>query len=139
MPAAIRHSATDSYVKLIAELPLRRLKTVAEHLKAKRIILRLSSQETDRGAADYVDVLVDLVADFERRSEVAIDSSTVSASDLVRHRIEERGMSVSSLAGLIGVPQPNLSEMLNGKRDWSKSAIRGLCAHLNIRADRFLA
>jgi antitoxin component HigA of HigAB toxin-antitoxin module len=88
---------------------------------------------------DYLDVLVDLVADFERRSEESIDSSTVSASDLVRHRMEERGMSISSLASLIGIPQPNLSEMLNGKRDWSKTAIRGLSAHLNIRAERFLA
>jgi antitoxin component HigA of HigAB toxin-antitoxin module len=139
MPASVRYSATDSYMKLIAELPLRRFKTAAEHAHAKRIILRLSTQKTDRGASDYLDVLVDLVAEFERRSKDAIDSSTVSASDLVRHRIEERGISVSSLASLIGVPQPNLSEMLNGKRDWSKTAIRGLSTHLNIRADRFLA
>jgi hypothetical protein len=48
-------------------------------------------------------------------------------------------MSVSSLAGRIGIPQPNLSEMLNGKRDWSKTAIRGLSGHLNIRVERFLA
>ena len=126
-------------MKRIAELPLRRLKTAAEQARAKRIILRLSSQETDRGATDYLDVLVDLVADFERRSKEAIDSSTLSASDLVRHRMVERGMSVSSLAGLVGVPQPNLSEMLNGKRDWSKTAIRGLSAHLSIRAEWFLA
>lgn len=139
MPATIRHSAGDSYMKRIAELPLRRLKTAAEQARAKRIILRLSSQETDRGATDYLDVLVDLVADFERRSKEAIDSSTLSASDLVRHRMVERGMSVSSLAGLVGVPQPNLSEMLNGKRDWSKTAIRGLSAHLSIRAEWFLA
>jgi hypothetical protein len=47
-------------------------------------------------------------------------------------------MSVSSLARLIGVPQSNLFEMLSGKRDWSKTAIRGLSTHLNIRVDRFL-
>jgi antitoxin component HigA of HigAB toxin-antitoxin module len=37
------------------------------------------------------------------------------------------------------VPQSNLSEMLSGKRNWSKTAIRGLASQLNIRADRFLA
>jgi hypothetical protein len=37
----------------------------------------------------------------------------------------------------VGVPQSNLSEMLAGKRDWSKAAIRGLSSHLNIRIDRF--
>jgi len=70
---------------------------------------------------------------------MAIDMPTMSAADLVRHRIDERGITVSSLARLIGVPQSNLSDMLNGKRDWSKAAIRGLSAHLNIRAERFLS
>ena len=46
-------------------------------------------------------------------------------------------MSVSALARLIGVPQSNLSEMLGGKRAWSKTAIRGLSEHLNIRPDHF--
>ena len=139
MPTISRHAAADSYMDLIAEFPLRRIKTAAEHKKARQIILRLSRQKADRGASDYLDVLVDLVADFERRSEFGFDSSRLSASDLVRHRIEERGISISSLASHIGVPQPNLSEMLSGKRDWSKTAIRGLSAHLNIRAERFLA
>ena len=63
-----------------------------------------------------------------------MDTSGVSAAELVRHRIEQRGMSVSAaLARAIGVPQSNLSEMLAGKRDWSKTAIRGLSRHLNIR------
>jgi antitoxin component HigA of HigAB toxin-antitoxin module len=53
-------------------------------------------------------------------------------------RIDERGLSVSALARLIGVPQSNLSEMLSGKRDWSKTAIRALAAHLHIAAGRFL-
>lgn len=88
---------------------------------------------------DYLDVLVDLITDLERREGQAINTSDVSAAEVVRHRIDQRGMSISSLARLIGVPQSNLSEMLNGKRDWSKSVIRGLCMHLNIRAERFLA
>jgi antitoxin component HigA of HigAB toxin-antitoxin module len=139
MPSTIRHSAADSYMELIAEFPLRRIKTAAEHARAKAIILRMTAQKTDRGASDYLEVLVDLVADFERRSEYGLNSSNISASDLVRHRIAERKMSVNSLAKLIGVPQPNLFEMLNGKRGWSKTAIRGLSTILNIRADRFLA
>ena len=47
-------------------------------------------------------------------------------------------MSVSALAREIGVPQSNLSEMLAGKRGWSKTAIRGLVKGLNIRAERLL-
>jgi antitoxin component HigA of HigAB toxin-antitoxin module len=138
MPVTTNMTVADTYLELINEFPLRRIKTAADHSKAKKLVLRLSIQDADRGTAEYFDVLVDLIADYEKRAGQAVDTSKVSAADLVRHRIEERGMSVSSLARLIGVPQSNLSEMLSGKREWSKNAIRGLSSQLNIRADRFL-
>jgi antitoxin component HigA of HigAB toxin-antitoxin module len=138
MPTTTQATTADSYMNLIAELPLRRIKTAAEHAKAKKLVLRQSTQDADRGMAEYLDVLVDLIADFEKRTEQVINGSKLSAADLVRHRIEERGLSMNALAQLIGVPQSNLSDMLNGKRDWSKTAIRGLSTHLNIKADRFL-
>lgn len=138
MPATTRPDVTDSYMELISEFPLRRIKTAAEHLQATKLVIRLSVVDSDRGVAEYLDVLVDLITDYEKRAGHVIDTSKVTAADLVRHRIEERGMSISSLARLIGVPQSNLSEMLNGKRGWSKTAIRGVSALLNIRAERFL-
>ena len=128
----------DTYLKLIREFPLRRIKTADAHAKAIELVLRLSAESADRGTAEYLEVLVDLVAGYEKRTEQAMDTTDVSAADLVRHRIAERGLSVSALARLIGVPQSNLSEMLNRKRDSSKAAIRGLATHLNIRVDRFL-
>ena len=139
MPSTVSANVADSYMELINEFPLRRLRSAADYSKARKLILRLSMQGANRGATDYLDVLVDLVSDYEQRANLVAESTTVSAAELVRHRIEERKMSVSSLARLIGVPQSNLSEMLSGKRDWSKTAIRGLSAHLHIRADRFLA
>jgi antitoxin component HigA of HigAB toxin-antitoxin module len=131
--------ASDTYFELVRAFPLRRLKNHGEHLRAKDIVLRLSRGKADVGARDYLDVLVGLIADFETRSEQTLDVSDVSAAQLVRHRLEERRMSVSQLAREIGIPQPNLSEMLSGSRDWSKAAIRSLSKLFNIRAERFLA
>jgi antitoxin component HigA of HigAB toxin-antitoxin module len=139
MPAITRSTVTDSYLQLIHEFPLRRIKTVSEHSRAVKLVVRLSKAKPDRGAEEYFDVLVDLLADYEKREGLTVDSSNLSAADIVRHRINQRGLSISALAKLIGMQQSNLSEMLSGKRGWSKTAIRGLCAHLNIRADRFLA
>ena len=136
MSVVIKSIAKDSYLKLIHEFPLRRIHTAAEHAKAIKLVVGLSGRK-DRGVREYLDVLIDLVAEYEKRTGQAIDTSKVSAADLVRHSISERGMSVSALARLIGVPQSNLSEMLSGKRDWSKTAIRGISSHLNIRVDRF--
>jgi len=138
MPVTTHAKAEDSYMELIREFPLRRIRSAIDHARATRLVVRLSAETSDRGVAEYLDVLIDLIADCERRAGQAIDASKVSAADLVRHRIDERGMSISALARLIGVPQSNLSEMLSGRRDWSKTAIRGLSAHLHIAAGRFL-
>jgi len=129
----------DTYMKLIREFPLRRIKTAASHAEAKKLLLRIGRGHPDRGAAEYLDVLVDLIADYEKRSQQAVDTSKVSAADLVRHRMQERQLSISSLAGRIGTSQSNLSEMLSGRRGWSKTAIQGLWSYLDIPADRFLA
>jgi len=130
-------TVADTYMGLINEFPLRRIKSDSMHAKATKLVLRLSGQRADRGTTDYLDVLIDLIAEYEKRTEQALDSSKASAAELVRHRIDERAISVSALARLISVSQSNLSEMLAGKRDWSKAAIRGLSSHLKIRADRF--
>jgi HTH-type transcriptional regulator / antitoxin HigA len=138
MVTLTKKRAADSYLRLVRAWPLRRLRSAAEHAKASEVYLKLSSRRADRGTRDYLDVLADVIAEYERRTEQTIDASDLTAADLVRHRLEERGLSVSALAREIGVPQPNLSEMLNGRRDWSKAVILALSRTFNIRAERFL-
>jgi len=125
-------------MQLIGEFPLRRIKTGVDHAKAKQMVLRLSTRKGDRGTREYLDVLVDLIAAYEQQTQQTVDTSDLSAAELVRHRMEQRGMSISALANEIGIAQSNLSEMLSGKRDWSKTAIRGLAKKFNIRMDRLL-
>jgi|SRR5688500_838893 antitoxin component HigA of HigAB toxin-antitoxin module len=138
MAVTLKRRAGDTYFDLVRAFPLRRITSAADHATATKILLRLSGKG-DRGTRDYVDVLADLVVDYEKRAGYTIDTSDITAADLVRHKIEERGMSVSALAKQVGIAQSNLSEMLNGTRGWSKSAIRSLSKFLNIRAERFLA
>ncbi len=138
MPATKKKGSRDGYFQLVRAFPLRRITSASDHAKAL-VIFRQLGDKADRGTRDYVDVLVDLVADYEKRAGFTFDTSGVTAADLVRHKIEERGMSVSALAKQTGVAQSNLCEMLNGRRGWSKSAIRSLSKFLNIRAERFLA
>ena len=139
MPEVVAKMSDDSYLQLVQAFPLRRISTAAGHSQAKAVYLRLSRGKLDRGGQAYLDVMADLIADYERRSGDANELGTVTAAELVRHRLEERGMSVSALARAAGISQSNLSEMLNGTRQWSKSAIRSLSIFLGIRADRFLA
>ena len=137
MAVTSKKRAGDTYLDLVRAFPLRRITSAADHTTAAKILLRLSGKG-DRGTRDYVDVLADLVVDYEKRAGHALDTSQVTAADVVRHKIEQRGMTVNQLAKQIGLAQSNLSEMLNGSRGWSKSAIKGLSKLLNIRAERFL-
>lgn len=137
MPTTTKKARRDTYFELVRAFPLRRLTSASEHAKAKRFF-REHGHKTDRGTVDYLHVLVGLIVDYEKRAGFTFDTSDVTAADLVRHKIEERGMSVSALAKQAGIAQSNLSEMLNGTRGWSKAAIRSLSKLLNIRAERFL-
>ena len=128
----------DHYLDLVRRFPLRPIRGDAEHGRAKRAYVRASHSATGVGARDYLDVLAGLIADYERRTHQTIDTSKITAAELVRHRMQERGLSVSALAKTINIAQPNLSAMLNGRRAWSKAAIRSLSQMFGVAADRFL-
>lgn len=140
MASTVRKTkALDSYMDNIHAFPLKRIRTAADHAAAKKVYLRLSSGKADQGTRQYLDVLVDLIVDFENRAEQPAVSADVTAAELVQHRLKERGMSVSELSRQSGIPQSNLSQMLHGRRDWSKAAIRSISQLFSIRAERFLA
>jgi HTH-type transcriptional regulator/antitoxin HigA len=130
----------DSYLELINELPLRRIRTVEEHRRALAIFSRYAGRpKLDEGIVDYLGVLADLIADFERRAGDAIDTSGVSAADVVRHLMEQNRLTISGLAREIGVGQSNLSEILSGKREWSKRVIKALSERFSLNPMLFLA
>jgi plasmid maintenance system antidote protein VapI len=52
--------------------------------------------------------------------------------------LAERGMSVNAFAQKVGIAQSALSDMLNGKRDWSKSAIVAVADHFGLNRGLFL-
>lgn len=139
MAQVITKMSSDSYLQLVRAFPLRRISTATGHAKAKAVYLRLIRGKLDRGGREYLDVLADIIADYERRSGDGEGVGPVTAAELVRHRLEERGMSVAALAKAAGMSQSNLCEMLHGTREWSKGAIRSVSAYFGIRADRFLA
>jgi antitoxin component HigA of HigAB toxin-antitoxin module len=128
----------DTYLDLVRRFPLRPIRSPAEHARAKRVYLLTSSRVRDRGTRDYLGVLADLIANYEQRTRQTVDTSGVTAADLVRHRMRERGLSISALARAIDVAQPNLSGMLSGRRAWSKAAVLSLSRMLTIPAERFL-
>src|SRR5947209_889544 len=114
--------STDRYFELVTEFPLRPIRSTELHQRAKKM-LRSLGDETDTAVRDYKTVLITLIAAYEKDAGQRLDTSKLDASAIVYHLLAERSMSVNALAKKTQVAQSALSDMLNGKRDWSKSAI----------------
>jgi antitoxin component HigA of HigAB toxin-antitoxin module len=136
-----KHSRTaiagDLYFALVKTFPLRPIHTDSAHQEALRMLRNLSN-ETDSVANDYKTVLLALIVKYEQDAGYRIDTSHITPADTIRFILEQREMSVNALAKAIKVSQSSLNEMLNGKRDWSKSAIIKLSDYFKLNPAMFL-
>lgn len=82
------------------------------------------------GAMHYLGSLIEEWED----EQVQIPEST--PAELLAYLMEEHGLSQSDLAEI--VPQPHLSDILNGKRAISKAMAKRLAKRFHVHADLFL-
>ena len=130
----------DSYLELVRRLPLRRLKNQQQHVEAVNVLARVSMQHQgsrDSGVLDYLEVLAGLIDQYEQAAQLKVDTSQTSPAGVIRHLIDANGLTVSGLAKEIGIGQSNLSEMLSGRRDFSKRAIAGIRDRFGVSPEVF--
>jgi len=120
--ATTKHSH-DPYLYLVLNVhPLCPIRSAAEHERAKKALRGLAGDKR-QVVAEFKKVLISIIEAYEREAGLQLDTSGVSASRIVRHLLAERRMSVNAFAKSRVISQSAMSDMLNGKRDWSKSAI----------------
>lgn len=130
----------DTYFELVQRFPLRRLKSASDHARAVKFLAKVSLKHQgtrDRGIMDYLDMLADLIDQYERSARLKVNTSHRTPADVVRHLIEANGLTISALAKEVGIGQSNLSEMLSGRRDFSKTTIAKLCDRFGIEPAMF--
>ncbi len=120
----------DTYLHLIQELPLVSI-TSDEHLDAAQAMLdRLTDKKNlDGGEQAYLDALSDLIAVYEDRYHpipVATDA------DLLRHLMEAKGVTQTQLHKDTGLAKSGISEVLAGKKPFSKTMIGTLAAYFHV-------
>jgi antitoxin component HigA of HigAB toxin-antitoxin module len=114
---------TDPYLDLVMNVyPLKPITSDQEHQRAMKALRSLAGDKREV-VAQFKIVLISIIEAYEHDAKLELGTSQVSAADVVRHLLEERNMSVNAFAKDRGIPQSALSQMLSGKRDWSKSAI----------------
>lgn len=137
-PAQSSPRRGDPYLELILHVhPLRPIGSAQEHQAAKKA-LRSLARDKRKVAAKFKKVLISIIESYERDAHLQMDTSGVTPADVVRQLLAERNMSVNGLAKQRGISQSALSDMLNGKRDWSKSAIVAIADFFGLDRGLFL-
>ena len=133
-----RHgSGGDAYLSLIREFLLRPVRNDAEHARAMEIVRQLAAAGEDSlndGEQDYLDALVVLLEDYDRRMQ---PWHRISGLQLLKHLMGETNMTLAELGKIVG-SRPLASLILSGKREFSKEVIKRLGTHFHIDPGAFL-
>src|SRR5277367_5684457 len=120
----------DSYLELVLALPLASIKSEEHLMEAQKVMDRLLAKgELDEGEETYLDVLSDLVAAYEDEHH-AIEPA--SDADMLRHLMEAKGVSQIQLSRETGLPKSTVSEVLAGKKPFSRQMIRKLADYFKV-------
>ena len=126
----LKGKSRDSYLALVRDFPLASIKS-DEHLQeAGRVMDALLARgELEEGELTYLDALSDLVETYEDQYH-AIEPA--SDADMLRHLMEVRGLSQIQLSRDTGLPKSTISEVLAGKKPFSRQMIRKLADYFQV-------
>lgn len=126
----LKKTARDSYLELVLAFPLASIKS-DEHLDEAQQIMDhlLVKGKLDDGEELYLDALSDLVAGYEDE-HYAIEPA--SDADLLRHLMEAKGITQTQLHLDTGLAKSTISEILAGKKPFSRQTIRTLAEYFRM-------
>ena len=138
MPAATKtkkrgkRPVHPSYLNLIIEHPLASIKSQRQLDAAQAMIDRLLKQPAlNQGEELYLDALSDLMASYE---DVHYPIAPASDADLLRHLMDAKEVTQAALHRQTGIPKSTISEVLAGKKPFSKALIRTLADFFEVDA-----
>ena len=127
---SLKAKAKDSYLELILAFPLASIRS-DEHLRAAQVVMDrlLAKRKLNTGESLYLDALSDLVAAYEDEHH-AIESA--SDADMLNHLLDAKGVNQAELHRSTGIPKSTISEVLAGKKPFSRQMIRKLAAYFQV-------
>jgi HTH-type transcriptional regulator/antitoxin HigA len=120
----------DTYLRLIQELPLVSIASEKHLDAAQAMIDRLTDKKKlDGGEQAYLNALCDLVVVYEDQRHPIPDGSD---ADLLRHLMEAKGVTQIQIHKDTGLAKSGISEVLSGKKPFSKAMIGTLAAYFHV-------
>jgi HTH-type transcriptional regulator / antitoxin HigA len=120
----------SKYMTLVAEFPLVSIRSERQLDAAQAVIDHLLAKgKLDAGEEMYLDALSDLVAAYED-VHYAIDPA--SDAEMLKHLLDAKGINQAELHRQTGLPKSTISEVLAGKKPFSRTMIRTLAAFFQV-------
>ena len=130
----------DDYFELVRAFPLRPIRGNAEYEQAGKVLNRLLGRPDGKltdGERDYLDALVLLVEDYDRKHSRFVPVHH-TPHDVLRHLAKEAGMGPTALGKVLGTTHAMASLMLHGKRGISAASARALADYFKVEAGMFI-
>jgi HTH-type transcriptional regulator / antitoxin HigA len=120
----------DSYLELVLKFPLCSIRSDEHLAAAQKVIDRLlSSGRLDEGTETYLHALSDLVALYE---DAHHPIEPASDADMLRHLLDSKCVTQSQLSQEAGIAKSSISEVLAGRKPFSRGMIRKLADYFKI-------
>src|SRR5579863_9708342 len=120
----------DSYLDLVMRFPLAYIKSERHLGEAQKVMDGLLAKgKLDPGEAMYLDALSDLVGAYEDEYHAIPPASD---ADMLRHLMEAKGVTQAELSRKTGLPKSTVSEVLAGKKPFSRQMIRKLADYFQV-------
>jgi HTH-type transcriptional regulator/antitoxin HigA len=127
---SLKGAGRDSYLELVMAFPLASIKSDEQLQAAQDVIDRLLAHgELGAGEDMYLDALSDLVAAYEDE-HYAIEPA--SDADMLRHLMEAKGITQAQLSRSTAVPKSTISELLAGKKRFTRRMISKFAAYFKV-------
>lgn len=129
--------ADKAYMELVREFPLMPLRDKAEFDAAIKVMKRLAYRRSSlsNSEADYLTVLGDLIAQYEKRLPRLAEEMT--PREALVFLMESNGLAQTDLVEYVGY-KSNLSAFLSGHRGLSKRAVCRLAEYFKVSPALFL-
>ena len=124
--------------QLVRMMPPQAVQDEVQYANTLEVIDRLMAiAKLTKGQALYLETLVQLVQAYEAEHH-AIDTTSLTGLDSLKHLLEENQMNASDLARLLGVHPSLGSKILNGERSLTVDHIRKLANRFKVSPGLFL-
>ncbi|REJ69998.1 MAG: transcriptional regulator [Planctomycetota bacterium] len=120
----------DTYLELVQVFPLTSIRSDDDLEAAQEVMDKLLAKgKLSSGESLYLDALSDLVAAFE---DEHYPIAPASDADMLRHLMEAKGVNQIQLHRDTKIAKSTISEVLAGKKKFSRQMIRTLADYFDV-------